>query len=296
MKISNIALLGRANVGKSTLMNALIGEKVAIVSNKPQTTRGRITGIYTDSERQIVFYDTPGLHEPKSKLGGHMIKAATGTLDDVDAVLLVVECRKPGKTEIQLCERLRTMDIPTVLVINKVDLIEKDLILKVISDYASIMDFKTIIPISAKTGDGVSLVFDELKKFGEEGDPLFPDDIATTMTMRELTSELIREKFLRNLRDEIPHGIAVEIVDFKETETKYGEPISEIAADIICERSAHKAIIIGKNGEMLKNSVTAARTELEDMFGQKVFLKCFVKVRENWRDDENMLKDLGFSE
>ena len=296
MIITNIALLGRANVGKSTLMNALVGEKVAIVSDKPQTTRGRVTGIYTDAERQLIFLDTPGLHTPKNKLGGHMIKAATSTLNDADVVLLVVESRKPGKTEIQLCEKLKAMNIPTILIINKIDLIEKKLILEIIAAYSAMMNFVSVIPISAKTGDGIDLVFSEIKKYGQEGDQIFPEDIATTMTMRELASEIIREKFLRNLRDEIPHGIAVEIIEFKSSETVNGEPISEITADIICERSSHKAIIIGKNGEMLKASVSLARKELEDIFGEKVFLKCFVKVRENWREDEKILKDLGFSE
>ncbi|MBQ6051832.1 MAG: GTPase Era [Clostridia bacterium] len=294
MIISSIALVGRANVGKSTLMNALVGEKIAIVSNKPQTTRGRITGIYTDNSRQIVFYDTPGIHEPKNKLGGHMVKAATGTLNDVDAVILVVEPRKPGKTEIKLCERLKGIDIPTLLVINKIDTVDKDAILSVISSYSVLMDFDSVIPVSAKTGDGVDLVLSEIKKYGEDGDPLFPDDIATTMTMRELASEIIREKFLLNLRDEIPHGIAVDIVEFKSQETTKGEPISEISADIICERNAHKSIIIGKNGEMLKKCVSAARIDMERLFDEKVFLKCFVKVRENWRDDDKILNDLGF--
>ena len=294
MIISNIALVGRANVGKSTLMNALVGEKIAIVSNKPQTTRGRITGIYTDSERQIIFYDTPGIHNPRNKLGGHMIKAATETLNDVDAALLVVEPKKPGKSEIKLCEKLKSSKISTILIINKIDLVSKDSILSVISDYSQVLHFDAVIPISAKNNDGVDLVFSEIKKYGTESDPIFPDDISTTMTMRELTSEMIREKFLIHLRDEIPHGIAVDIVDFKETETTKGEPISEISADIICERKAHKAIIIGKNGEMLKLCVSEARRDLENMFGEKVFLKCFVKVREDWRDDENMITNLGF--
>ena len=294
MIISNIALIGRANVGKSTLLNALVGEKIAIVSNKPQTTRGRITGIYTDSERQIVFYDTPGLHNPKNKLGGHMIKAATEALNDVDAALLVVEPRLPGSTEIKLCERLKSGKLPSILIINKIDLVQKDSLLSVISAYSDLFAFDSVIPISAKNGDGIDLVFSEIKKYGTESDPLFPDDIATTMTMRELASEMIREKFLIHLRDEIPHGIAVDIVDFKSTETTKGEPISEINADIICERKAHKAIIIGKDGEMLKLCVSEARRDIEDIFGEKVFLKCFVKVREDWRDDENIITNLGF--
>lgn len=294
MIVSNIALIGRANVGKSTLMNTLVGEKIAIVSDKPQTTRGKITGIYTDAERQIVFFDTPGIHNPKNKLGGHMIKAATETLTDVDAALLVVEPKMPGSTEIKLCERLKASKIPTLLIINKIDLVPKDSILSVIAAYSPLLKFDSIIPVSAKNIDGVDIVFSAIKEYGTESDPLFPDDIATTMTMRELASEIIREKFLIHLRDEIPHGIAVEIVKFKSTETTKGEPISEISADIICEKKAHKAIIIGKNGNMLKMCVSEARIELEEMFGEKVFLECFVKVREKWRDDESMITNLGF--
>jgi GTP-binding protein Era len=294
MIISHIALIGRANVGKSTLMNALIGEKIAIVSDKPQTTRGRITGIFTDSERQIIFYDTPGIHTPKNKLDGHMIKAATGALEDVDAVLLVVEPRNPGKSEINICERIKNMSIPAILIINKIDTVEKDALFSVISRYSDLMQFDSVIPISAKTGDGVDIVFNEIKQYGIEGEQIFPDDIATSMTMRELASEIIREKFLLNLRDEIPHGIAVDIVEFKSAKTNSGEPISNISVDIICEKSAHKAIIIGKNGDMLKRCVSAARQDLEEMFGEKVFLQCFVKVRENWRDDDSILNNLGF--
>jgi len=294
MKTANIAIVGRTNVGKSTLMNALIGEKVAIVSDKPQTTRSQIIGIYNDDDYQIVFIDTPGLHDPKNKLGNHMMKATNEALDDVDAVLLVAECRMPGKTELNLIEKLKKTELPIILVLNKIDLIGRDEILSVISRYSELCEFTSIVPISARQSDGVKIVFDEIVKFAENGEPVFPDDIATNMSMRDLTSEIIREKFLNLLRDEIPHGIAVDIVAFRETQTKAGEPLCDIAVDIICEREAHKGIIIGKGGDMLKQAVSAARHDLEEMFDTKVFLQCFVKVRENWRDNEELIKSFGF--
>ena len=295
MKSGFVAIVGRANVGKSTLMNALVGEKIAIVSDKPQTTRGRVVGIYNDENAQIVFIDTPGIHQPKSKLGEHMVKAANDSVKDVDAVLLVAECRKPGKTEINICGRLKNMDVPVILVLNKVDITPKKDVAEAILEYSKVYDFASIVPISAKMNDGVQIVMDELSKFIGEGDLFYPTDIATDMDMRTLTQEIIREKFLRCLYDEIPHGIAVETVMFKDSETTKGEPISNITVNIICEREQHKGIIIGKGGETLKRAVSEARKDLEDMFGTKVFLQCFVKVREGWRDNESLIRSYGLA-
>lgn len=295
MKSGFAAIMGRANVGKSTLMNALVGEKIAIVSDKPQTTRGRVIGIYNSDEMQIVFIDTPGIHQPKNALGKYMVKAANDAATGVDVILLVAECRGAGKTEVQLCERLKNSGTPVILVLNKVDITPKKDVAEAIIQYSNLFDFASIIPISAKTGDGVEIVMKELSTFIGDGELYYPTDIATDMDMRTLTQEIIREKFLNCLHDEIPHGIAVETVLFKDAETTKGEPIANITVNIICEREQHKGIIIGKGGQTLKNAVSLARKELEEMFGTKVFLQCFVKVREGWRDNENLIKSYGLA-
>lgn len=295
MKTGFVSIIGRANVGKSTLMNALVGEKIAIVSDKPQTTRTRVRGIYNDDNVQLVFIDTPGIHVPQNKLGEYMNKAATGTIGDADIIILVAECRPAGKTEKNLITRLRGAGVPVLLVLNKVDAVPKADVAAAIADYAGLYDFDEIIPISALKGDGVSIVMDEILKRTDEGVPMFDTDIATDMPMRELVQEIIREKFLNALHDEVPHGIAVETVTFKDGETGSGEAISRIAVNIICEKEQHKGIIIGKSGQMLKRAASESRKDLEDMFGTKVYLECFVKVRENWRDNDGFIKSYGLS-
>lgn len=287
MKIGNISIVGRANVGKSTLLNAILGEKVTIVSNKPQTTRNNIIGIYNDENTQIVFVDTPGFHHPKNRLGEHMIKEANESIKDVDAVLLVVEPKEPGKTERELIERFKKIEVPVILIINKVDYYKKTDCILSIAAYSKLHDFTSIIPISAKNNDGVDLVKNEIMKLlVEGGTPLYPNDIATNQTERQMVSEFVREKLFQNLNEEVPHGIAVETMQFKNRENK---PITDISVNIICEKDTHKSIIIGKDGQMLKKIATEARLDIEDLLARKVFLQCFVKVREGWRDNENLI-------
>jgi GTP-binding protein Era len=294
MRTAYISIVGRANVGKSTLLNAIIGEKISIVSNKPQTTRNRITGIYNRDDMQLVFVDTPGMHTPHNKLGEHMVKAAKEAMDDVDAAILVVECKPPRTTEKRIIERLNAEGTPTVLVINKIDRVKKSEIIKTIEEYSKLGEFASIVPISALKKDGVKIVLDEIMPFtNEDGVQYYPDDIDTDQTVRQMASELVREKILRNMHDEIPHGIAVEPLVFKDRENKNGEPVTDIVLNIICEKESHKGMLIGKAGSMLKKTASEARADIEKLLGNKVNLQCYVKVKENWRDSEKIITELA---
>ncbi len=287
-----IALIGRPNVGKSTLMNTLVGEKVAIVSNKPQTTRNRITGIYTDGSDQYVFLDTPGMHKPKTKLGEYMMKSADESLAGTDVILYMIESGQlPECADNAIIDKIKKSGIPAILIINKVDAGKKDKLLLTIDKFSKLHDFVSVIPISALFGEGIDIVKDELVQFLKEEHWYFPNDIITDQPERQISSEIIREKILRTLDDEIPHGTAVVIEDFKESER-----LIEIRAEIYCEKAAHKKIIIGKGGETLKKIATYAREDMEAFFGQKVYLNLWVKVKEKWRDSELHLNRLGFTE
>lgn len=290
MMTAFISIVGRPNVGKSTLLNAIVGEKVAAVSKKPQTTRDRITGIHTVGCEQYVFVDTPGLHKPKNKLGEYMVNAAKTAIPDTDAVVLVVESgEKITPADRDIIENLKSYHLPAILVINKTDIAKKDKLLVTIDQYSRLFDFKSIIPISALTGDGVDIVMSELKPFLRKERWYFPEDSVTDQTVRQIASEIIREKLLRLLDEEIPHGIAVTIEDYTEK-----PDIIEIRAEIYCEKEAHKKIIIGKNGETLKKAATYAREDMEAMVGKKIYLNLWVKVKENWRDSELNMARLGF--
>ena len=292
-KTAIVTIAGRPNVGKSTLTNHLVGEKIAIVSNKPQTTRNRICGILTQDNTQFVFVDTPGFHKPRTKLGDYMVNAVKESIADVDLTVLVVEpIASVGAQEEALIEQLMARRVPTVLAINKIDTVEKDKLLEVIAVYSQTGAFDTIIPISAKTGDGVEALLAECEKYAVEGPFLFPDDVTTDQPERQIMAEIIREKLLWNLEKEIPHGTAVEITTFTERENG----IIDIDATIFCEKASHKGIIIGKGGEMLKKISSMARKDCEKFMGTKVYLTTWVKVKENWRDSDFMVRNFGYSE
>ncbi len=290
-KTGFIAIVGRPNVGKSTLLNAFIGEKVAIVSSKPQTTRNRIVGIHTVGENQFVFLDTPGIHKPKNTLGDYMVKIANSSMYDADAVILIVEAGKPvTNVEREIIDYLKKSSLPSVLVINKCDLVNAPEIAETITKYAELHSFDSFVPISAQKGKGVSDVLSECEKFLSEGEWMFSDDMITDQPERQIAAEIIREKILRTLNKEIPHGTAVVIEDFKDEDT-----LISIRAEIFCEKSSHKGIIVGKNGEALKLIGTYARKELEKFFGVKVYLNLWVKVKENWRESSSMINNFGFT-
>ena len=292
-KTAIVTIAGRPNVGKSTLTNHLVGEKIAIVSNKPQTTRNRICGILTQDNTQFVFVDTPGFHKPRTKLGDYMVNAVKESIADVDLTVLVVEpIASVGAQEEALIEQLMARRVPTVLAINKIDTVEKDKLLEVIAVYSQTGAFDAIVPISAKTGDGVEALLAECEKYAVEGPFLFPDDVTTDQPERQIMAEIIREKLLWNLEKEIPHGTAVEITTFTERENG----IIDIDATIFCEKASHKGIIIGKGGEMLKKISSMARKDCEEFMGTKVYLTTWVKVKENWRDSDFMVRNFGYSE
>ena len=292
-KSAMITICGRPNVGKSTLTNALVGEKIAIVSSKPQTTRNRITGIVNHGETQFVLLDTPGFIKPRNKLGDFMVGVVNGSIGDVDCVLMLVEpVAEVGPGEEALLEKLKESGVPVILVINKIDTIEKEKLLAVIAAYSSAGEFEAVIPISAKTGDGLDILLDEMEKYATDSPHYFPDDMITDQPERQICAELVREKMLRNLEKEIPHGTAVEITKFHERE----DGLVELDATIFCEKSSHKGIIIGKNGSMLKKIGEQARQDMEEFLGTKVFLQTWVKVKENWRDSEVLLRNFGYTE
>ncbi len=284
-------LIGRPNVGKSTLMNALIGQKIAITSNKPQTTRNRIRTVYTSDKGQIVFLDTPGIHKAKNKLGDYMVNAAEKTIPEVDVVLWLVEPTDYiGAGERHIIEQLRNIKAPVFLVINKIDTIKKEQILSCIDLYRQQLDFEEIIPVSALKKDGIEELADCIMKYLPYGEPFYDEDTVTDQPVRQIVSELIREKALKCLEDEIPHGIAVTIEMMK-----YRKHIVDIEATIICEKDSHKGIIIGKQGSMLKKIGSMARAEIEDLVESQVNLKLWVKVKKDWRDSDYLLKNFGYN-
>ncbi|HAJ65750.1 MAG TPA: GTPase Era [Clostridiales bacterium] len=287
-----ITICGRPNVGKSTLTNALVGEKVAIVSPKPQTTRNRITAIVERGETQFVLLDTPGIHRPRTKLGDYMVNVVRESVADVDCVLMMVEpVASIGPQEEALIERLKETGSPAILVINKIDTVEKERLLEVIALYSAAYDFDAVIPVSAKTGDGLNELLIEMEKYAEEGPHFFPDDMITDQPERQICAELVREKLLRCLDKEIPHGTAVEVTRFSERD----DGVVEIDVTIYCEKDSHKGIVIGKKGAMLKKIGELARTDMEAFLGAKVFLQTWVKVRENWRDSMAQLRNFGYN-
>ena len=292
-KTAMITICGRPNVGKSTLTNALVGEKVAIVSAKPQTTRNRITALVERGETQFVLLDTPGFHRPRTKLGDYMVNVVKESVADVDGVLLLVEpIPSVGAQEEALISRIEEQKLPALLVINKIDTVEKEELLKVIAAYAARHDFRAIVPISARNGEGLDELLDEMEGFAEEGPHLFPDDMITDQPERQICAELIREKLLRCLEKEIPHGTAVEITRFSERDNG----IIDIEATIFCEKESHKGIIIGKKGAMLKKVGELARADMEQFLGARVNLQTWVKVKESWRDSLAQLRNFGYTD
>lgn len=290
-KSGMISIVGRPNVGKSTLTNALVGEKIAIVTNKPQTTRNRICAVLNRGECQYAFMDTPGLHKARTRLGEYMVGVVKESVADVDAVMLLIEpIPHVGGPEAELIARIRALGVPAVLVINKIDTVKKEELLSVMQVYQAECDFQAIVPISAKNGDGVEELLNVLAAFLPEGPQLFPDDMITDQPERQVCAEIIREKLLLCLEKEIPHGTAVELSKFSERENG----IIDIDATIYCEKASHKGIIIGKNGAMLKKISTLARKDIEAFMGTKVFLETWVKVKENWRDNLNFIRDVGY--
>jgi len=292
-KTAMLAIVGRPNVGKSTLVNALVGEKISIVTPKPQTTRNRIYGVAERGSTQLVFADTPGFHKPRTKLGDYMVKVVQDSVSDVDAVLLVVEPKANiGRQEEELIARIKAIDVPAVLVINKVDTLPRDEILPVIALYAEAHDFEAIVPVSAKRRIGMDELFGVLEGFAYESPALFPEDMITDQPERQLCAEMIREKLLLCLQSEVPHGVAIEINRF----TVRDDDVTEIDATIFCEKESHKGIIIGRGGEMIKRAGELARKDMERMLDTKVFLTTWVKVKENWRDSGANLRTFGYTE
>ncbi|MCC8157079.1 MAG: GTPase Era [Oscillospiraceae bacterium] len=290
-KNAMVTICGRPNVGKSTLTNALVGEKIAIVSPKPQTTRSRITGIVNRNGCQFVLMDTPGFHRPRTKLGDYMVNVVKESIPDVELVLLVVEpVAAVGKQEQALIDSIRAAGAPALLLINKIDTVEKDALLAVIAAYATAYPFAAILPISARKRDGLDELLREMEKYAVEGPALFPEDMDTDQPDRVVCAELVREKLLRCLNQEIPHGTAVEVTKFSERDNG----IIDMDVTIYCEKASHKGIIIGKNGAMLKKIGESARRDIERFMGTKVFLQTWVKVRENWRDSDMLLKNFGY--
>ena len=292
-KTAMITIAGRPNVGKSTLTNYLVGEKIAIVSNKPQTTRNRICGIVTKGDTQFVFVDTPGFHKARTKLGDYMVNVTKSSIADVDFTVMMVEpIASIGPQEQGLIAQLKASRCPVVLAINKIDSVEKDILLEVIALYSQAADFAAIIPISAKTGDGVEQLLKVCENYAIESPFLFPEDSTTDQPERQVMAEIIREKLLWTLDREVPHGTAVEITKFSERDNG----IIDIDATIYCEKASHKGIIIGKQGAMLKKISSMARTDCEKFMGTRVYLTTWVKVKENWRDSDFLVRNFGYRE
>lgn len=287
-----VSLVGRPNVGKSTLMNRLIGEKIAIISNKPQTTRNRVQSILTKDDFQIVFIDTPGIHRPRHKLGEYMVKSAETTLNEVDAVLMLIEpTDKILEADRLIIEKFAKVKSPVILVINKIDTVDRERVFKVIDEYRKLYDFAEIVPISAFEGTNTDELLSVIRKYLPEGPRYFPSDMVTDQPERQIASEIIREKALRLLEDEIPHGIAVEITEMKKR--KEGNLV-DVRATIFCEKDSHKGIIIGKHGDMLKKIGTKARGDIERLLGSPIYLELWVKVKKDWRDSDFLLKNFGY--
>ncbi len=292
-KSAMITICGRPNVGKSTLTNAIVGEKIAIVSNKPQTTRNRISAVVTRGDTQFVLMDTPGFHKPRTRLGDYMVNVVKESVADVDAVMLLIEpIANIGRQEEELIARIKEARVPAVLVINKIDTVEKSALLEVMAVYSAACEFDAIIPISAKNGEGLDELMEQLEKYAVEGPQLFPDDMISDQPEKQICAELVREKLLLCLDKEIPHGIAIEVTKFSERENG----IIDMDVTIFCEKASHKGIIIGKQGAMLRRIGELARNDIEAFMGTKVFLQTWVKVKENWRDSMAQLRNFGFSE
>ena len=290
-----VTIAGRTNAGKSSLLNAIIGEKIASVSNKPQTTRTRITGIRNIGDVQLVFFDTPGLHKPVNKLSEHMLNTVKESVSDIDAVVFMQDCtKKINEQELNLLKSMNASKMPVILVLNKIDLLKnKNDLAPMIADLTSKAEFQAIVPVSVTENNGVDIVIDEIIKLAEESPHFFPDDMITDQPEKVLAAEMIREKLLMLLNDEVPHGIAVGVEEMSEREDK---DILDISAVIYCEKESHKGIVIVKGGAMLKKASTAARVELEDFFQIKVNLKCWVKVKEDWRNREGIIRNFGLSD
>ena len=292
-KTAVVSVVGRPNVGKSTLTNKLVGQKVAIVSSKPQTTRTRITGLLNKNGTQYVFLDTPGLHKPRTQLGDYMCKVVTDTVSEVDAAMLVVEpIANIGPAEESLIAQIKAHHMPAVLVINKIDTVKKEELLNVIATYAAAHEFEAVVPISARTGEGLDDLLGELSKYAIEGPQLFPEDMVSDQPERQLVAEIIREKMLRMLDREVPHGVAVGIERWHERE----DGLVEINAVIYCEKASHKGIIIGKQGAMLREIGKQARGDIERMLDAKVYLELWVKVKEGWRNNQYQMRNFGYEE
>ena len=293
MKSGFVSIIGKPNAGKSTLLNRLTGEKVAIISNKPQTTRNVIRTILTDKESQIIFMDTPGIHKPKTKLGEYMIDEVNNSLSNVDVIVYLVDASKKnvGQNDQDIIDKLAVSKKPVILGLNKIDILDKIQLLPMIDKYKDRMEFCGIYPISAKEGDGANDILAKIKELLPEGPLYYPEDSLTDMPEKVIASEIIREKMLELLQDEVPHGIGVEIIKFKDRE---GKELIDIDANVYCEKSSHKGIVIGKNGSMLKKIGTRARIDIEKMLGVKVNLQLWVKIKDDWRNSDSMLKMLGF--
>ncbi|MDF2987501.1 MAG: GTP-binding protein Era [Eubacterium sp.] len=286
-----VSVIGRPNVGKSTLLNALTGQKIAIMSDKPQTTRNTIRGVITNDECQLVLIDTPGIHKPKTKLGEYMVNVASETMKEVDLIFFLVEASTPaGNQDISIIEQLKKVKTPVFLILNKVDIVSKDKLFSIIETYSKMMDFKAIIPVSALKNDGTEIIIKEAMNYIPEGPKFFSDDTLTDQLEKNIAAEMIREKVLLNLDDEVPHGVGVEVMSFKERD----DGLISIQATIYCEKSSHKGIIIGKQGQMLKKIGSASRYEIERLLDTKIFLELWVKVKPDWRNNDNMLKNLGY--
>lgn len=293
-KSAFVAIVGKPNVGKSSLLNLLVGEKIAIISDKPQTTRTRITGVLTEGETQLVFIDTPGLHKPKNKLGDYMVKQVTDSVGDVDCAVFVTDpLGEVTEAEMQLIENIRQLHLPAILVINKIDTLQnkEDMVKKMVT-ISGMYDFEEVVPISVYQKDGTELLLKLIQDQAQEGPHFFPNDTLTDQPEKVIVAEIIREKVLRNMSDEIPHGTAVVIERMRE---RPGKDIMDIDATILCEKSSHKGMIIGKQGSMLKKIASQSRQEIESFLETRVNLQCWVKIREDWRNSEFSIRDLGFN-
>lgn len=285
-----VSIIGRPNVGKSTLLNSLVGEKIAIISNKPQTTRNKILAIRSTDTEQIIFTDTPGIHKPKNKLGEYMVKVANEAMGEMDAVLFVVDAtNKITENERKIASSLGALRVPVILVINKVDLAHKEALLPLIADFSSLYSFDAIVPVSALKNDGTDRLYEEILHYIPNGPAFFPEDMITDQPEKQLAAEIIREKLLWLLDKEVPHGIAIEIMKMKQ-----GDKSTEILANIYCEKASHKGIIIGKNGAVLKKVGTMARIDIQKMLGSKVYLELWVKVKNDWRNNNYLIKNFGY--
>lgn len=287
-----VSIVGMANVGKSTLLNRIAGQKIAIISDKPQTTRNKILAIYTTEDEQIIFTDTPGIHKPHNKLGEFMVKTAKDSMNETDLIIFMADVTKGIQPlEESIAKSIEGSGVPCILVLNKIDSVRKDMLLPIIADYSNLCNFEAIIPISAKSGDGMEVLMNNIRQYIKPGPQYYYDDAVTDQPEKQIAAEIIREKMLWLLDKEIPHGIAIEIEKMKEL-----EKIVEISASIYCEKASHKGIIIGKNGEMLKKIGSLSRTDIEEMLGKQVFLQLWVKVKTDWRNNNSLIKNFGFEE